>query len=58
MQFSATDRRARDIREKEYPSKFKKLDAKFVADRGSDKVLPFSEAQAQFLSGGIIHLVF
>ena len=58
MQFSATDRRARDIWEKESPGKFKKLDAKFAADRGSDETGPFSEAQAQFLSGGIIPLVF
>ena len=58
MQFSATDRRARDIQEKEYPGKFKKLDAKFAADRGSGEAGPFSEAQAQFLSGGIIPLVF
>ena len=58
MQFSATDRRARDIREKEYPGKFKKLDAKFVVDMGSGEAGPFSEAQAQFLSGGIIPLFF
>ena len=58
MQFSATDRRARDIREKEYPGKFKNLDAKFAADRGGGEAGPFSEAQAQFLSGGIIPLVF
>ena len=56
MHFSATDRSARDILEKEYPGKFKKLDAKFAADRGGDEAGPFSEAQEQFLSGGSFHL--
>ena len=58
MQFSTMDRRARVVKETEYPGKFRKLDAKFAGDRENSETGPFAEAQALFMSGGIIPHVF